>query len=255
MDQPGVSPIDAYLAAIAKPVQAELRMPARILAEIRDHLADATDRHAEAGLDRREAERRAVEEFGDTSEIVEAFKESQEGGSAVPSTVTRVGGLAGMVGVFLAGAGIGGGGLATKDRIAFDPGWSQIAFAGALLMLAGLIAVVARGWGRLGTAGRFAAAAIPLAIPMMAFGGWSPVAPIGIGLVAASMVACVARLVRLRVLALLPLVLFASGLVVWGGYAIVGVEGEGIQAVPFVLTGAGWLWLCYTLWSERPVSG
>jgi hypothetical protein len=61
------SPIAAYLAELGRELAVTGILRERILAEVADHLSQAADDAISAGLDRHQAERRAVERFGPAS--------------------------------------------------------------------------------------------------------------------------------------------------------------------------------------------
>jgi hypothetical protein len=68
------TPVDEYLAALSKSLAGPRRRKADLLAEARDHLTDATEAFEADGLDRERAEREAVADFGDVSEVAPAYR-------------------------------------------------------------------------------------------------------------------------------------------------------------------------------------
>jgi hypothetical protein len=68
------TPVDEYLAALRKSLTGPRRRKADLLAEARDHLTDATEAFEADGLDRYDAEREAVADFGDLAEVVPGYR-------------------------------------------------------------------------------------------------------------------------------------------------------------------------------------
>jgi hypothetical protein len=71
---PGASRIDDYVAALGRRLRGPRRLKRDLLAEARDGLADAAEALRADGLDRDEAERIAVAEFGDVAEIAPGYQ-------------------------------------------------------------------------------------------------------------------------------------------------------------------------------------
>ncbi|TDO67369.1 hypothetical protein EV651_103281 [Kribbella sp. VKM Ac-2571] len=67
-------PIDEYLAALSKELWGPRRRKADLLAEARDHLTDATEAFEADGLDRYDAEKHAVAEFGTLEEVAPGYR-------------------------------------------------------------------------------------------------------------------------------------------------------------------------------------
>lgn len=68
------TPVDTYLAALSRSLAGPRRRKADLLAEARDHLADATEALEADGLDRYDAEREAVADFGDLDDVVPGYR-------------------------------------------------------------------------------------------------------------------------------------------------------------------------------------
>jgi hypothetical protein len=68
------TPVDHYLAALAKALTGPRRRKADLLAEARDHLTDATEALEAGGLDRADAERVAVADFGTLEDVVPGYR-------------------------------------------------------------------------------------------------------------------------------------------------------------------------------------
>jgi len=67
--------VDEYLTSLGKALPGPRRKKADLLAEARDHLTDATEAFEADGLDRTAAERAAVADFGELSDVVPAYRE------------------------------------------------------------------------------------------------------------------------------------------------------------------------------------
>ncbi|WP_433163913.1 permease prefix domain 1-containing protein [Kribbella sp. CA-247076] len=68
------STVDEYLTGLSRALPGPRRRKADLLAEARDHLADATEALEADGLDRAAAERAAVADFGALDEIVPGYR-------------------------------------------------------------------------------------------------------------------------------------------------------------------------------------
>lgn len=68
------TPVDEYLAALSKSLTGPRRRKADLLAEARDHLTDAVEAFEADGLDRERAEREAVADFGELSEVAPGYR-------------------------------------------------------------------------------------------------------------------------------------------------------------------------------------
>jgi hypothetical protein len=67
--------VDEYLLGLRKALPGPRRKKADLLAEARDHLIDATEVLEADGFDRTAAERAAVADFGELSDVVPAYRE------------------------------------------------------------------------------------------------------------------------------------------------------------------------------------
>jgi hypothetical protein len=68
------SPVDAYMADLNRALSGPRRRRADLMAEARDSLVDATEAYEADGLDRVEAERHAVDDFGDLAVVVPGYR-------------------------------------------------------------------------------------------------------------------------------------------------------------------------------------
>jgi hypothetical protein len=67
--------IGSYISELSTALRGPRKVKLDLLAESRDSLADAAEAYERDGVPPPEAERRAVEEFGDLSELVPAYQE------------------------------------------------------------------------------------------------------------------------------------------------------------------------------------
>jgi hypothetical protein len=67
-------PIDDYLAALRKELWGPRRRKADLLAEARDHLTDAAEALEADGMDRYDAEKHAVADFGTLDEVAPGYR-------------------------------------------------------------------------------------------------------------------------------------------------------------------------------------
>jgi hypothetical protein len=79
MGGPGLT--EAYVARLASLARAAGIDSQRLADEVADHLAEAVERYRLGGLEPGEAERRAVEGFGEAKAVIEAIASSAKGGS------------------------------------------------------------------------------------------------------------------------------------------------------------------------------
>ncbi|MFC0625001.1 permease prefix domain 1-containing protein [Kribbella deserti] len=70
----GENPVDAYIARLDAALLGPRRKKADLLTEARDGLVDATEALEAEGLSRAEAERRAIDEFGELREILPDYR-------------------------------------------------------------------------------------------------------------------------------------------------------------------------------------
>lgn len=238
--------IDAYVAQLGGLLGS--RRAERIADEVRDHLWERAAQLMSSGRPPEDAERAAVEAFGEPGELA---RELNEQGGAMPSPFTRWAGLAGMLGVVTLAVG-----LATIPETRpgeIDPAPNVLLPISLALLLAGLAALIARTWGAFGRARGVAAAVLIVA-------GLSLV-PVGYG--AAGWAAATLLIVGFGVLfdvilreAVLPrpaTTLFVVSLVALSLLSPTSLDKESPPYYAgFALMVTGWLWLHYTLWSERP---
>ncbi|WBQ05515.1 permease prefix domain 1-containing protein [Kribbella sp. CA-293567] len=67
-------PVDVYLTGLSRALRGPRRRKADLLAEARDSLIDATEAFEAGGLSPRVAAERAVEDFGDLTEVVPGYR-------------------------------------------------------------------------------------------------------------------------------------------------------------------------------------
>ncbi|MFG1819105.1 permease prefix domain 1-containing protein [Kribbella sp. NPDC049174] len=69
-----LTPVDDYLTGLSRALPGPRRRKADLLAEARDHLVDATEAFEADGLDRDNAEREAVADFGELDEVAPGYR-------------------------------------------------------------------------------------------------------------------------------------------------------------------------------------
>ncbi|MFJ8963509.1 permease prefix domain 1-containing protein [Lentzea sp. NPDC102401] len=70
----GTDVIERYVTDLGSRLQGSKKQVSELLTETRDSLADATEAHLDRGLTEREAQKRAVEEFGPVREIANEYQ-------------------------------------------------------------------------------------------------------------------------------------------------------------------------------------
>jgi hypothetical protein len=239
--------IEEYLAQVGRGVRG--RQALRVLAEVEDHLRERAAELVSRNRDERDAEREAIEAFGDPAAIADAFNDV---GGAMPSKFTRWSGLAGMLGVVLMAVTFAFV-LEPPPEGQGDPEPPIVLLVGFALVAVGFAGLIARTWGAFGRWRGVAVAILTgagLALGPFAWGlvGWVCAALL---LTALALVCDV--IVREGVLPRPATVLFVVSIVAMSALAPTSLEK---QSAPYYLGFAalvsGWMWLEYTLWSERP---
>ena len=238
--------IDAYVAQLGGLVGS--RRAERIAAEVRDHLWECAAHLMASGRSPEDAERAAVEAFGDPSDLAEEFNEQ---GGAMPSRFTRWAGLAGMLGVVTLVVGLAVTPETKPNEI--DPPPNVLLVVALGLLALGLAALIVRTMGAFGrTRGLIATALIVVGVCLVPVGygllGWAAATLliVGFGLL-------VDVIFREAVLPRPATTLFGVSLVALSVMSPTSLEKQSSPYyLGFALMTAGWLWLHYTLWSERP---
>lgn len=243
-------PRAAYSEAVRSNLPFGRRLSGRILAEIDDHLSEATESLVERGLSRSDAEREAIQRFGDPDLVAVTFARSR--GMGMTTITTRSSGLAAMLlpVSFLAGVM-----MMSYDGLG-DPGhWVGsgllvLAFCQLLFFMFGLWK---RHAGRLGMWGRsamFIAVVSPIASLPFAWGAGVAL----IGYLAIAFILLTIGVWKADEVPKVPMVLLALGpfsVIATGLFGrIVGFDGAlffGFGIIPVV---AGLMRLGYFLWSE-----
>ena len=70
----GTDLIERYVTDLGSRLQGSKKQVRDLLTETRDSLADATEAHLDRGLSERDAQKRAVEEFGPVREIANEYQ-------------------------------------------------------------------------------------------------------------------------------------------------------------------------------------
>lgn len=214
----------------------------RVIKEVADHLSERVEVLIASGNSEVEATEAAIRAFGDPRTYVESFTVI----SAMPTTLTRWCGLAGLCGPFVLLAA----GLAEGEDGNSAPLLLLVPF---VLILSGLVGVVARTKGSFGRLRGWTASTLIVA-------GATVGATAGYGVT--GVVCSVAVLAGITILlqttfrvGALPRP--ATLTIAVAGVALAAMIGSDMkeQSVPVYIAGAalfsGWCWLQYTLWSER----
>lgn len=219
------------------------RRSVRTLAEIEDHLGERVADLLAEDHDPDEAERSAIEAFGEPEVVASSLNDV---GGAMPSKLTHWSGLLGMIGPVI---------LVTMFALISENGTETPfhLFVPAFCLLAGCAGLVAR---TRGAFGRWRGAAIvvltvcALALAPAAWGllGWIVALML---LLAAALICDV--IFREDVLPRPATLLLIGSVVALSALSPTSLQK---QSVPYYALGAalvvGWIWLQYTLWSERP---
>lgn len=247
-DQLSASAVDAYLTDLQRSL-GPARQASRILEEVEGHLLDAIDRLRFLGRDDKTAAAEAVQAFGPATDVATQMK----GIGAMPTTFTRWSGLLGMIGaVAMAAVPIEASSRSTtvdgRDPLLVLP------IIGGVLILIGLVGLVARTRDAL-SGPRLALAGGLIALPLVALGfglGWGLVGAVMAVMILGGLGVFLERVFRMGALPR-P----ATILLVTAGLALAALAPTDLekQSPPFYISalalGAGWIWLQYTLWSER----
>lgn len=153
--------IEQYLAGLRRSL-GERTDADDVVDELRDHLLATSERHRRSGASPDDADRAAVRELGDADLVAASFRSGDRGGAAVPTTFTRLAGLAGLA---AAGSGVlAAVAFAIGDRVEDADGywspesqaWGTIGAIATLLTALGLLVLLVglvRRHGGLGAAG------------------------------------------------------------------------------------------------------
>jgi HAAS domain-containing protein len=246
--------IERYLAELRTQI-AHTRDHLDTLAEVEDHLSEAVARLRTEGWNEVEAEQKAVTEFGSPTLVARAVK-GEGKGVAIPTSFTRVAGLAAMASSILVAFGALFFLFIESSRAR---AWTFAPSAAAALMLlvVAILGIRSRHGRVLGGFGRaamiIAVAAFPLSLPF----GWSA----GVALAAMESVALVllaAAMFRAEILPRGASATLGGGFVVAMSVGLIGAATGGDAASYALLLGSisafGLAWIGWAMWSEHPVS-
>ena len=242
--------IDAYLADVAALLPR--RCAARVVLEIEDHLRENVEHLMAEGRQRSEAERQATQAFGEPEVLATEFHNQ---GGAMPTPFTRWSGLAGIVATILFPV------VLVYYDSQLEPGEDSGAVTPVLLlvpfalMVTGLFGLIARTHGAFGRIRGIAATVLIVAGIVLS--------PVSRGGLVAGVVVATLLIVGFGLLfdviyreAVLPrpaTALFVVSIVALSAMSPTPIEKQSLPYyVGFAALLAGWLWLEYTLWSERP---
>ncbi len=247
LTSPGL--IDVYLAQVRGGLAK--RRSDRILAEIEDHLRERAHHVMAAGdRDPHEAEREAVEAFGDPAVIARAFNDE---GGAMPTKLTHWSGLCGMLALptMLLSSVVTPEPTPGPDARDGFPVLLPLVLVLMILGIAGLVARTRGAFGRVRGTAISVLVVLGIVLSPIARGMVGGTIVAGLWLAALALVAEV--LIREAVLPRPATIMFAAAVMT---SAILSPTSLEKQSLPYYLCAAagitGWMWLHYTLWSERP---
>ena len=250
--------IARYLEDLEHGLGTHVRHADRIRAEIEDHLRSSSDQMRAAGLSEADANRRAIECFGPVEELASTFITLEdEGAGARASRFTTRAGLLGAIGGFIIA-------LAAAIQVADDRnGDAADQGVGAVVGTVGLVAaivmvgvgfagIVARHRGALRRIDRVALGLLALGLVTMWLPFWG-ILVIAVPLMLIGTILFGIRVYRVHALPRPPIafMLLAGASLV--ALTVTKSDKSSIEfATGWVLVLAGWCWLQFTLWSERP---
>lgn len=252
--------ISRYLTEVDFALAGRIRHIDRVTLEIEDHLRTSAEELRASGVDERDAARRAIECFGPVDEVVATFLALEhDGGGARPTRFTIWAGLLGAIGGLLIG-------LAAAVQVATDDQTRSpddgvgavigtVVLLGAVLMVGvGFAGIVARHRGTLRRIDRLALGVLLAGFAIMWLPYWG-ILVYALPLMLAGTIALGVRVYRVHALPRPPLAfLLVAGL----GLIVLTAAKQDKSSIEFAagwsFVIAGWCWLQYTLWSERPAN-
>lgn len=252
--------IARYLAGVDRALAGRIRHADRVTLEIEDHLRTSADELRASGVGEHDAARRAIECFGPVEEVASTFLTLEHGGGGTrPTRFTVWAGLLGAIGGLLIA-------LAAAVQVATDDQTHSpdrgvgavigtVVLLGAVLMVGvGFAGIVARHRGTLRRIDRLALGVLLAGLVIMWLPYWG-VLVFALPLMLAGTIAIGVRVYRVHALPRPPL---AFMLVAGLGLIVLTVTKQHKSSIVFaagwVFVIAGWCWLQYTLWSERPAN-
>lgn len=245
--------IAAYLRELRFSV-ARLADADEIVEEAQDHLLEAVA-HLQGGRSPAEAEAEALARFGSAELVARICVAESKRGAAVPTTKTRLAGLALFAAPIALALGHLGNISTDKDNALHGPAVFLEVLALPLLMF-GLWGLRSR-HGGLGRAGTAAFVLALVSVPV-AFGGY-PGFFAALGLLSCALVVFSITLLRARVLPVLPIVMLGLGPVIGSASMVVAwaVQDDAdathglFVTIGFVAVAA--TWLGWAMWRESAV--
>jgi hypothetical protein len=238
--------IDRYLAELERLL--EVPDGSGVVAEVKDHLKTAAESYEAEGFSPRDAERHALETFGDVHAVAAALAEEEVLDMRAPLGLAQFAGVAALVAI-LAGA-VAADSLARRMSTDVIPSLITLGLLALVLVGARL-----RFAGRIGLAGwLLALVTLASAIPILDWDGTAPGASLALAGPSVAFAALAVGLHRSHAVPA-PVLLALGSLGIAAAVAIIGVVAGAdmglltmMLLVPF---GAGLLWLGSHLWEER----
>lgn len=247
--------IAEYVKELGNALHGNIRHADRVCAEIDDHLRSTADGIRATGLSEADAAVRAIECFGPVDELASSFLSLERDGAGARATrfTTRAGLIGVIGGLFIA---LGAASQVAADTHNDSDGVDVVAvtlFAGVILMVGiGFIGMVLRHRGTMRAIDRLALAAVAVGLVTMWLPYWGILA-IAFPLMVGGTVIFGVRVFRVHALPRPPLVfmLLAGALLLALTYF--KSDKSSVEfGIGWVFVLAGWCWLQFTLWSERP---
>jgi hypothetical protein len=247
--------IAQYVAELDNALKGRIRHAERVCAETEDHLRSTADGLRASGLSETDAAVRAIECFGPVDELASSFLGLERDGAGARGTrfTTRAGLIGTMGGVLLA--------LPAAYQVARETHNDSdalsvigiVLFAAVVLMIgAGFVGMIVRHRGTMRPIDRFALGAVAVGLVIMWLPYWGILA-IAFPLMVVGTLIFGVRVYRVHALPRPPL---AFMLLAGAWLLALTYMKEDKSSLMFgagwVFVLAGWCWLQFTLWSERP---
>jgi hypothetical protein len=250
--------ITSYVEDLDRALRGRVRHTERICAETDDHLRSTAEDLGHTGLAEGEAARRALECFGPVEQLAATFLTLEMGGAGARATrFTIRAGLLGALGGLIISIAAAQQVLTDAQTQSNDRGVGAIIGTAVLLIAIGLtgvgfVGIVMRHRGTLRSVDRVALGLLLAGLVAMWIPVWG-IFVIAIPLMLAGTVLFGIRVYRVHALPRPPLafMLLAGALVI--GLTVTKANKSSVEyATGWAFVIAGWCWLQFTLWSERP---
>lgn len=256
MARAGPHTIEAFISKIEPNLVGHARLRRRLSEEMRGHLEDSAERYRDLGLTDAQAQRRAIEDFGQPEVVLGGWAESK--GVGVPTTFTRYAGLAGIVGVL----GLAGSFMYESVSEPYSQGpFAEVSMSFLALFAVSLVALYMRVRGKLVPLGRLGprVAIAGFLLVLISVRMWfAPGALVGVITILVGLGAFFIAAMRSGVIPRGPIAIWLGGI---AGAFIAGLVTMLMSVDPGVLVpligltcfAVGWIWLGKHLWNQDAV--